>query len=388
MSPLGPQPIVEDGPINESQLPASVVSGSPTGGVPAWVKEVQCNLNELRTNGGATYICKTAHKSAATFSADETNWQLVGSGSLTLAAEVVKTVAASEEAQTIVLAEGTIWKIGLNKNCTLTFPTPEAGKFFTLELVQASGGSHTVTWPSSTRWSGGVFPLLSTAEGAIDTLSFVCIDGEHWLGFFDGKAMAAGGSEEGIAPAVQTALNLKREGQGVSGLILPNFDLPCASGTLQPTTNQAFYLRFVAPYTGFPCKSVNVVTTEAATKNDLACAALFAADGVTVLATSGSVASKMNAAAGTQNLAFESTYNGTVGGTVYYLAFQYQIVESGTAAKLAASSFANSKMAALVAGTAGSILQALVTPTFPFATQPEIGTHVTTSVPFMYLKST
>jgi hypothetical protein len=107
-----------------------------------------------------------------------------------------KTVAASGEAVTINLSEGSFWKITLTKNTTLTFPSPQSGvsSSFELELIQDGTGNRTVTWPASVRWSGGVAPTLSTAKEAIDTVAFVS-DGEHWLGYFGQKGSAIGGSE-------------------------------------------------------------------------------------------------------------------------------------------------------------------------------------------------
>lgn len=311
-------------------------------------------------------------------------------GEAASASETVKTVAASGTAQTINLTEGTVWDITLTGDCTLTLPTPEKGRTFTLRLVQDGTGSRLVSWPANTRWSGGVLPVLSTAKESVDVVSFSCIDGEHWLGFFDGKGMVVGGGSETVPPAVQTGLNEKTQGVGYPGLIVPPPGVPMSTSTLVPATNAAYYVRFVAPYTGFVCKSVNVITTVAATKNDLCAVALFAADGETILANSGSVAGKMNATAGTQNIPFASKYEGTVGGTVYYLAFQYQIVEAGTAATLSSAALNNSKIVQILNGSAGNILfsQPASPPTFPFATTPSIANQNTNTVPLMYLRST
>src|ERR1700729_1774676 len=117
----------------------------------------------------------------------------------------VHMVAASGAAQTIAFAEGAIWDITLTANCTLTFPTPEAGKSFTLELEQDATGSRTVTWPANARWSNGVYPTLSTAAEAVDIIYFQCFDGAHWAGFPGGYSMAVGGSSPTVPAVVQTA---------------------------------------------------------------------------------------------------------------------------------------------------------------------------------------
>ena len=104
--------------------------------------------------------------------------------------EVVNTVASAGTAQT--LAEpGTksINDLTLDNAspCVLTFPTATAGTSFTLVLRQ-SGSSRTVTWPGGIKWSGGAAPVLSTASGAIDILSFLYVTA--WNGFVAGLAMA------------------------------------------------------------------------------------------------------------------------------------------------------------------------------------------------------
>ncbi|MET7867978.1 hypothetical protein [Micromonospora taraxaci] len=55
--------------------------------------------------------------------------------------------------------------------CTLTFPAGVSGRTFSLQLKQATA-SRLVTWPVAVRWPGDSPPLLSTASGAVDELSF------------------------------------------------------------------------------------------------------------------------------------------------------------------------------------------------------------------------
>lgn len=108
--------------------------------------------------------------------------------------ETVNTVASSGAAQT--LPDGniaTMHKVTLTANCTITLPTPGAGKSFTVELVQDATGGHTVTWatPSgAVRWAGGAAPTITAGANAIDVVSFVCIGGTNWYGFVSGQAFA------------------------------------------------------------------------------------------------------------------------------------------------------------------------------------------------------
>lgn len=78
-----------------------------------------------------------------------------------------------------------ISRLTLTQGCTLTLPTATAGKSFTLVLVQGGTGSYTITCPAI-KWPGGITPVLSTAVGAVDYLSFVCVDGSTWAGFVAG----------------------------------------------------------------------------------------------------------------------------------------------------------------------------------------------------------
>lgn len=72
----------------------------------------------------------------------------------------------------------------MTANCTFTFPAAGAGKGFTLQLTQDGTGSRPATWPSSSTvwWSAATTPTLSTGAGKVDLLSFICLDGTHWVG--------------------------------------------------------------------------------------------------------------------------------------------------------------------------------------------------------------
>jgi len=111
---------------------------------------------------------------------------------LGLLIERVNTVTASGSAQTLPDSNrATMHHITLTANCALTFPTPLAGKSFTLKLIQDGTGSRAVTWPTSVcRFDSGTAPTLSTAAGSIDTFSCVCDDGTKFDVYFAGKGMA------------------------------------------------------------------------------------------------------------------------------------------------------------------------------------------------------
>lgn len=103
------------------------------------------------------------------------------------AIEEVNVVAASGAAQTIPdPLDASISRITLTANCTMTFPTPVAGKSFVIELTQDATGGRTVTWPAGTRWAYGTAPVLSGATKR-DVISFICFNGANWAGFVSGQ---------------------------------------------------------------------------------------------------------------------------------------------------------------------------------------------------------
>lgn len=108
-----------------------------------------------------------------------------------LVTDVVSNVNTSGSAQTIPSpTTAGISNITLTADCSLTFPQAVAGQTFTVVLRQDGAGNHGVTWPASiVKWSGGAAPTLSTAAGAVDILSFLCVDGTNWFGFMSGQDM-------------------------------------------------------------------------------------------------------------------------------------------------------------------------------------------------------
>ncbi len=76
----------------------------------------------------------------------------------------------------------------IDANCTITFSgAPVAGVvgFLSIVLIQDSTGSRLATWPASVVWIGGSAPVLLTAAGAVDLITFVTYDsGTTWIGSF------------------------------------------------------------------------------------------------------------------------------------------------------------------------------------------------------------
>lgn len=99
-----------------------------------------------------------------------------------------ETVAAnSSTAYTINLANGTVQFITMTGNCTFTFPTPTAGKSFSLFLKQDGTGSRTATWPGTVLWPYGISPTLTTTINKTDRFVFTA-DGTNWFGSVAGQS--------------------------------------------------------------------------------------------------------------------------------------------------------------------------------------------------------
>ena len=93
----------------------------------------------------------------------------------------------SSTAITLDLANGTVQIITLTGNCVYTFPTPVAGKRFTLIHLQDATGSRTVTWPSTVDWPSATAPTLTATALKADKFVFTAISGTSWLGSVAGQ---------------------------------------------------------------------------------------------------------------------------------------------------------------------------------------------------------
>jgi hypothetical protein len=93
----------------------------------------------------------------------------------------------SSTAITLDLANGTVQIITLTGNCVYTFPTPVAGKSFTLIHLQDATGSRTVTWPSTVDWPSATAPTLTATALRADKFVFTAISGTSWLGSVAGQ---------------------------------------------------------------------------------------------------------------------------------------------------------------------------------------------------------
>jgi hypothetical protein len=81
---------------------------------------------------------------------------------------------------TVDLANGTIQKLTLTGNATITMPTATAGKSFVIILAQDGTGSRTVTW-STVVWPSATAPTITSTASKRDIFSFFS-DGTSWFG--------------------------------------------------------------------------------------------------------------------------------------------------------------------------------------------------------------
>lgn len=78
----------------------------------------------------------------------------------------------------------TVWDLEAATGAiTLTLSNPKAGASYLIKIIQGST-ARDITWPATVLWPGGVAPVISVAENAIDV---VCLywDGANYLGTFN-----------------------------------------------------------------------------------------------------------------------------------------------------------------------------------------------------------
>lgn len=99
-------------------------------------------------------------------------------------------VSSTSGTLTLDLVNGNSFVTTLTENITtinISNP-PGAGRYgeLVIKIIQdASAGAFTVAFPSSVKWPGGVAPVITTTNGAIDEVTLHTIDGgTEYLGAF------------------------------------------------------------------------------------------------------------------------------------------------------------------------------------------------------------
>jgi len=82
----------------------------------------------------------------------------------------------------IPFASGNIVELTLIASTILTFTGHVVGTYI-FEIIQGGGGSYTITWPASVKWSGGTAPTLSTTVGKTDIVTLFH-DGTYFYGTY------------------------------------------------------------------------------------------------------------------------------------------------------------------------------------------------------------
>jgi hypothetical protein len=93
--------------------------------------------------------------------------------------EYINANTASTGATTIDLSSGNFFNLTLTGNVTFTYSNVPSGRMvaFTIVAKQDATGGRTITWPSGTKWPGGVAPPATTSANAIDIWSVMTYDG-------------------------------------------------------------------------------------------------------------------------------------------------------------------------------------------------------------------
>lgn len=142
-------------------------------------------LKPLRVNASGSGL-EASTETYATLTGTETLQNKTLDAAVIANGYTEESVAANTgTAYTITFSNGTVQILTLTGNCTFTFPTPEAGKSFTLLLKQDATGSRSVTWPASVKWPSSVSPTLVSSASKGSRLTFVG-DGTYWWGSLAG----------------------------------------------------------------------------------------------------------------------------------------------------------------------------------------------------------
>lgn len=74
---------------------------------------------------------------------------------------------------------GNVQYVTIQANRTPTFSNPKEGGRYILIVIQGTGGSKLITWPTI-KWRGGTAPTLTTAAGKADIITLVYANGSYY----------------------------------------------------------------------------------------------------------------------------------------------------------------------------------------------------------------
>lgn len=133
----------------------------------------------------------------SSISAGDKAVSLAGTQTLTgikTVAAVVQTVTSlspsASGTATCNLSLGNVFLITMPAgNITIAISNGVAGQYFSIEILQDSVGSRTVTWFSTIKWAGGVAPTLTTTASKKDTFAFRMTSAGNYDGFVVGQSI-------------------------------------------------------------------------------------------------------------------------------------------------------------------------------------------------------
>ena len=107
--------------------------------------------------------------------------------------EYINANTATTGATTLDISSGNFFNLTLTGNTTFTYTNAPSGRMvsFTIAVKQDATGGRTITWPSGTKWPGGVAPPATTSANAIDIWSVMTYDGgSTWVSSLSVKNVA------------------------------------------------------------------------------------------------------------------------------------------------------------------------------------------------------
>lgn len=98
----------------------------------------------------------------------------------------VLTTDADAATITFDMNTSNVHSVTLGANRILAVSNVAVGQVFILRVVQDGGGSRTVTWFSTIKWTGGSAPTLTTTGGKTDVFGFLCTSAGNYDGYIVG----------------------------------------------------------------------------------------------------------------------------------------------------------------------------------------------------------
>jgi len=99
------------------------------------------------------------------------------------------TLVADTDGATITfdMNAGNIHSVTLGGNRVLAVTNVAVGQVFIIRLLQDGGGTRTVTWFNTIKWTGGTTPTLTTTINKADSFGFFCTSTGNYDGYIIGQ---------------------------------------------------------------------------------------------------------------------------------------------------------------------------------------------------------